>query len=54
MKFALVFAAVLAVAIAIPIDDSKNAQVLRYENDNIGVEGYKFALVSIRIEIVKK
>ncbi|KAJ6640664.1 Flexible cuticle protein 12 [Pseudolycoriella hygida] len=30
-------------ALAAPLDDAKNAQVLRYENDNIGVDGYKFA-----------
>lgn len=42
MKFALVFAAIFAVALAAPADP-KDATVLRYENDNIGVEGYKFA-----------
>lgn len=45
MKFAVVFAALFAVALAIPVDDAKNAQVLRYENDNIGVDGYKWKLV---------
>lgn len=43
MKMSIVFVAVLAVALAAPIDDSKNAQILRYENDNIGVDGYNFA-----------
>jgi len=43
MKFAIVLAALIAVALAAPLDDSKNAQILRYENDNIGVDGYKFA-----------
>lgn len=43
MKMFIVFAAVLALALAAPVDDSKNAQILRYENDNIGVDGYKFA-----------
>ena len=43
MKLIVVLAAVLALAVAAPVDDSKNAQVLRYENDNIGVDGYKFA-----------
>ncbi|XP_023172388.2 endocuticle structural protein SgAbd-6-like [Drosophila hydei] len=28
---------------AAPLDDSKSAQVLRYDNDNIGVGGYNFA-----------
>lgn len=43
MKFIAVFAALVAVALAAPLDDSKNAQILRYENDNIGIDGYKFA-----------
>lgn len=44
MKSAIivVFAAVLAVAVAAPIDDSKTV-ILKYENDNIGIDGYKFA-----------
>ena len=43
MKFAIVFAAVFALAVAAPLDDSKDAQILKFENDNIGVDGYKFA-----------
>lgn len=43
MKFAVVFAALFALALAGPIDQSRGATVLRYENDNIGVEGYKWA-----------
>lgn len=45
MKFALVFAAIFAVAVAGPISpvDHKDATVLKYENDNIGVGGYKYA-----------
>lgn len=39
----VVFVAVLAVALAAPLDDSQNAQILKYENDNIGVDGYNFA-----------
>lgn len=42
MKFVVVFAALFAVALAAPADPSKDAVVLRYDNDNIGVEGYKF------------
>lgn len=30
-------------AMAAPLDDAKHATVLRYENDNIGLDGYKFA-----------
>lgn len=41
MKFAVVFAAVLAVALAAPADE-RDAQVLKYENDNLGVDGYNF------------
>lgn len=39
MKMIIVLAAVLALAVAAP---SKDAQTLRYENDNIGVDGYKY------------
>lgn len=39
----IIFAAVLAIALAAPIDDSKDAQILKYDNDNIGVDGYNFA-----------
>ncbi|XP_030385802.1 larval cuticle protein 65Ag1-like [Scaptodrosophila lebanonensis] len=41
MKFIIVFAALFAAALAAPNQD---AEILRYENDNIGVEGYNFAL----------
>ncbi|XP_055387444.1 flexible cuticle protein 12-like [Condylostylus longicornis] len=44
MKYAIVFAALFAVALAAPLDDPANAQVLRYDNDNIGVDGYNFAV----------
>ena len=43
MKFIIAFAALVAVTLAAPLDDSKNAQILRYENDNIGLDGYNFA-----------
>ena len=45
MKFAIVFVAVLAVAVAAPLDSPQDAQILKFENDNIGVDGYKFAWV---------
>ncbi|XP_062549668.1 flexible cuticle protein 12-like [Armigeres subalbatus] len=41
MKFAVVFAAVLAIAVAAPVED-RDAQVLQYENDNQGLDGYNF------------
>lgn len=40
----LVLAAICALCVvAAPLDDAKHATVLRYENDNIGLDGYKFA-----------
>lgn len=42
--FAMALAAACALCVfAAPLDDSKHATVLRYENDNIGLDGYKFA-----------
>ncbi|CAD7083186.1 unnamed protein product [Hermetia illucens] len=43
MKFAVVLAALVAVAIAAPVDDPRAAQIVRLESDNIGTDGYKFA-----------
>ncbi|XP_055373378.1 flexible cuticle protein 12-like isoform X1 [Condylostylus longicornis] len=40
MKFVIVLAALFAVAIAAPAD----VEIVRYDNDNIGVEGYKFGV----------
>ncbi|XP_070497632.1 flexible cuticle protein 12-like [Chironomus tepperi] len=42
MKFVIVFSVLLVSALARPADDSKNAQILSYENDNIGLDSYKF------------
>jgi hypothetical protein len=54
MKFIIVLSLVLAVALAAPpknqqqqrgsraADDSQNAQILKYENDNIGLDSYNF------------
>ncbi|XP_055912848.1 flexible cuticle protein 12-like [Eupeodes corollae] len=45
MKFVIVFSALFAVAMSASVaTDSAHAEVLRYENDNIGVEGYKYAV----------
>lgn len=38
----IVLAGLIAVSLAAPLDDSKNAQILKYESDNIGIGGYKF------------
>ena len=44
MKFVIVFSALFAVAMSAAISqDSAHADTLRYDNDNIGVEGYKYA-----------
>ena len=54
MKFAIVLTLFFAYALALPqrqqqnlrgsrqVDDSQNAQILRYENDNIGLDSYNF------------
>ncbi|XP_055373232.1 larval cuticle protein 65Ag1-like [Condylostylus longicornis] len=44
MKFAVVvFVAIFGITFAAPLDSPQNAQILRQELDNIGVDGYKFA-----------
>lgn len=44
MNFTIACLAALVVVIAAkPLDDPQNAQILKYENDNIGVDGYRFA-----------
>lgn len=44
MKFAVVFAAVLAVAVAAPVEE-KDAHIVQYQNDNQGIDGYNFQWV---------
>ncbi|XP_055912845.1 larval cuticle protein 65Ag1-like [Eupeodes corollae] len=45
MKFVIVFAALFAVALSASVpQDSAHAETLRYDNDNIGVEGFKYAV----------
>ncbi|TKX27927.1 flexible cuticle protein 12-like [Spodoptera litura] len=43
MKSFIVFALFVAVAVAVPVDP-KDAVIVRYDNDNIGVEGYNYAV----------
>ena len=44
MKFIIVFSALFAVALSAAVpQDSAHAETLRFDNDNIGVEGYKYA-----------
>lgn len=42
MKVAIVFALCIAATIAAPAGDESQAQVLRSDLDNIGVDGYKY------------
>ncbi|XP_058461426.1 larval cuticle protein 65Ag1-like [Malaya genurostris] len=41
MKFMIAFAVVLGVALAVPVSEDKDAQVLKFDND-VGSEGYSF------------
>lgn len=41
MKFAIVFVALFAASLAAPAGPTD--ETLKYENDNIGVDGYKYA-----------
>lgn len=43
MKFIVILALAVTACLAAPLDDSANAQILKYENENIGIDGYKFA-----------
>ena len=42
MKFIILLAFAVAACLAVPLDDSKNAQILKYDNDNIGLGSYKY------------
>ncbi|XP_053695207.1 flexible cuticle protein 12-like [Sabethes cyaneus] len=42
MKFTIAFAAILAVALAAPANEDRDAQIVKYENDNLGLQGYRF------------
>ncbi|XP_055609389.1 flexible cuticle protein 12-like [Uranotaenia lowii] len=44
MKFALVFVTLLALACSLPVPDDKEAQVLRFDNDHHGIDGYSWNL----------
>jgi hypothetical protein len=43
MKYFIILAILIVSAVAAPLDSPQDAQILRYENDNIGIDGYKFA-----------
>ncbi|XP_058826310.1 flexible cuticle protein 12-like [Topomyia yanbarensis] len=43
MKYIIVFAVVLGVALAAPPQEERDAQIIKYENDNLGLDGYKFS-----------
>ncbi|KXJ75907.1 hypothetical protein RP20_CCG010767 [Aedes albopictus] len=42
MKLFMVLAAVLAIALAAPPQDERDAHITKYENDNLGLDGYRF------------
>nr|P45589.1 RecName: Full=Flexible cuticle protein 12; Flags: Precursor [Hyalophora cecropia]AAA85640.1 cuticle protein 12 [Hyalophora cecropia] len=42
MKSFVVVALLVAVAAAVPLTPDGDAQILKYENDNIGVEGFQY------------
>ncbi|XP_055373233.1 endocuticle structural glycoprotein SgAbd-5-like [Condylostylus longicornis] len=43
MKYVIAFVTLFTIVIAAPLDNSQNAQIIRQDLDNIGVDGYKFA-----------
>lgn len=53
MKMIIVLAAIIAVACAVPVPQEDNeVTILRYDNDNIGVDSYKYALVQHIIHFI--
>lgn len=42
MQMIIVFSVLIAAVLAAPVDDSQTT-ILKYENDNSGLDGYKFA-----------
>lgn len=50
MKFLLVFVALFAVALAAPNSEG-DAYIVKYDSDNIGVEGYNFAYVKRKLNV---
>lgn len=43
MKFVIVLSILIVAVASAPLDDPKDAKILKYENDNIGIDGYRFA-----------
>ncbi|XP_045765365.1 flexible cuticle protein 12-like [Maniola jurtina] len=43
MKSFIVFALFVAAAVAAPVSPDGDAQILRYDSDNIGVDGFNYA-----------
>nr|XP_034829756.1 flexible cuticle protein 12-like [Maniola hyperantus] len=57
MKSFIAFTLFVAAAVALPLTpstDSRNAEILSYESDNIGVNGYKFAFQTSDGKIVSE
>ncbi|XP_055624934.1 flexible cuticle protein 12-like [Toxorhynchites rutilus septentrionalis] len=42
MKTLIVFGVFLIAALAAPLDDSKTAEIIKYDSENIGINGYQF------------
>ncbi|XP_055532794.1 flexible cuticle protein 12-like [Wyeomyia smithii] len=42
MKTIIGLLVLLAAALAAPLDDSQSAQILKYDSENIGIDGYRF------------
>ncbi|XP_053684262.1 flexible cuticle protein 12-like [Sabethes cyaneus] len=42
MKTIIGLLVLLTVTFAAPIDDSQSAQILKYDSENIGIDGYRF------------
>lgn len=43
MKSVVIFAVLIAAAVAAPVESDAHAETKHYESDNIGVDGYKYA-----------
>lgn len=41
--FVVILATLTCYCLAAPLDDSKNAQIVKYENDAVGLGGYSYA-----------
>lgn len=42
LNFLTILLFAICIVNCVPIDDPKHAQVIRYENDNVGLNGYNY------------